>query len=886
MHKVKLLLIWLCLSPLGVKAQEPSAPTSGPLHTTVIEVPPEVRSSGRDSVLFSIEPSEGVQLLGPQERIISTQRSRIPISFFLSSRFSAGTHIIGDVTFALPGLPLESSIRFAVPASSSFALAARLLQAVIEPGEKAFAFFTLANTGNTTDTITVSLSPPMEWASGASQVHVLAPGIEISDSIPFTVTASEKAGERTMVLLTASSSYDVEESRLRPFVTRENKLLEGFAHIPSEIFVGATGDVLSGESSGVPFSISGSGSLPGNFDIDYSYRHFPTYQSRHLLTALMPGRSKYLEVSHPLGSVFGGEIYTGQMPFTGRSSFGDGIGARIRPGNYEGEIYWMFAPPSLTTSEGERGHTLFATTDVPFHPSAAAVSLSVIDQSLPHSGGMGKLQSGGVSVEGEVGAEHTYQLETAWLHASSPDSEAVSGPLVDASYNGQFEKLNLYTRVRKIPELSSARTPIRGDQALVSTSYNPLSWLSLVAHGYKYSLPLPDSLQGQQNEAYSGGVRFSRNSSSLDVRGQYSETSLHSPVTGSRERLRRSVVSSLRTPLGPLALYWLAEAGEHENRESTNNYWNTRASLGYYLQNTFWMRAGYQYTSDSFASSQHHLELNTGANIGSLSLRAGGNTSLGGPFADDLNVWGSAFYRLVPGLELFAGGEYTSSSFSTESNSIFMGFKKSLDIPTPIPEASAVRGVVFEDLNANRIQDPGEPGLGGITLTYGPLTTTSDPAGIFEFEDAPLEGARLMISSKDLPGGLIVPSDYRIPQDGMARIPLLRVASLQVRVFIDANENNEKDEEEDWSTNALLYLTGSRDRLRTASVQENGTAYFPALEHGLYKLEVVVPQQGGGSRLLATREVEVDHGEETVIQVGVEETRRQIRIQTIPPGSP
>ena len=56
----------------------------------------------------------------------------------------------------------------------------------------------------------------------------------------------------------------------------------------------------------------------------------------------------------------------------------------------------------------------------------------------------------------------------------------------------------------------------------------------------------------------------------------------------------------------------------------------------------------------------------------------------------------------------------------------------------------AIGDTVWIDANNNGIQDPGEPGVGGVlvNLTGWPLSTTTNPDGTYLFSDLPLEFIR------------------------------------------------------------------------------------------------------------------------------------------------
>ncbi|MCH1928635.1 tandem-95 repeat protein [Shewanella sp. A25] len=156
--------------------------------------------------------------------------------------------------------------------------------------------------------------------------------------------------------------------------------------------------------------------------------------------------------------------------------------------------------------------------------------------------------------------------------------------------------------------------------------------------------------------------------------------------------------------------------------------------------------------------------------------------------------------------------------------------------------AGIVAGTVFEDIDANSIQDAQEQSLPGMTLSLtGFADTVSSSSGSFEF---------MRVSGSGLSLSLIVPQGYEVttnnnPEtinmtsyDGSSNFGLQPDATVLVYVFSDANNNGVQDGEElplagvtvtmttgengVTDANGLLRLTGISPGLNTATVSAFG----------------------------------------------------------------
>jgi protocatechuate 3,4-dioxygenase beta subunit len=190
---------------------------------------------------------------------------------------------------------------------------------------------------------------------------------------------------------------------------------------------------------------------------------------------------------------------------------------------------------------------------------------------------------------------------------------------------------------------------------------------------------------------------------------------------------------------------------------------------------------------------------------------------------------------------------------------------------TPLP--ITLSGTVFEDYNRNNIQDSGDPGIAGVTLTlyslqgtqYGAtgLTTVTDANGHYRFDGLQPGTYRVAetqpngyLSIGARPGtvagetrGLVTDVDTlsNIPLEGGDKsirndFAEARPAKLSGRVYVDLNNNGVFDASEKPLAGVTVYLLdASGTRLATATTGADGAYVFDKLLPGTYGVQEVQP---------------------------------------------
>ena len=154
----------------------------------------------------------------------------------------------------------------------------------------------------------------------------------------------------------------------------------------------------------------------------------------------------------------------------------------------------------------------------------------------------------------------------------------------------------------------------------------------------------------------------------------------------------------------------------------------------------------------------------------------------------------------------------------------------------------AVSGKVFRDDNGNGVQDAGEPGMAGVTVSLsGVGTTTTDGNGNYSFTaNAP---ANYTVSTTPPSGyDCITPCSVNISlqvdQTTTVNFALRPRASIAGKVFHDTNNNGVQDAGEASIAGVTVTLDGTGQTRTTAG---DGSYSFDQLLPGNYSVSVSVP---------------------------------------------
>jgi hypothetical protein len=175
----------------------------------------------------------------------------------------------------------------------------------------------------------------------------------------------------------------------------------------------------------------------------------------------------------------------------------------------------------------------------------------------------------------------------------------------------------------------------------------------------------------------------------------------------------------------------------------------------------------------------------------------------------------------------------------------------------PAGPSGTVTGVVFLDLNANGTQDPGEPGIPGVTVllttsTGQVLPGTTNSAGAYEIQNAAVGAATLDVVNGTLPPGLIQtagtdPSGLTVAPNSLtdagsdgfnAAVPSTTTGGVTGTIFQDTNGNGVQDSREPGLPGVQVTITPASGPPITVTTGPNGVYTAPTVPIGAATVDV------------------------------------------------
>lgn len=287
------------------------------------------------------------------------------------------------------------------------------------------------------------------------------------------------------------------------------------------------------------------------------------------------------------------------------------------------------------------------------------------------------------------------------------------------------------------------------------------------------------------------------------------------------------------------------------------------------ISGTLWVDSNGDYTDDPgdpvLTGVPVTLFTSSGASIGSTTTDSNGDFSFGG----------------------LSAGTYTLT-FSTPSGYVIESTPVTAETPGPESFVSVgayqpdtITGTAFLDLNNDQLDDPGDPGVAGLSVTmvdqighsYGPVTTDSNgnytfsnlAPGTYQMTFTAPSGYVLNGSSNTSSESMTVTSDDTEPQD----VPVYSataLTSVSGTVFVDSNGDYTNDSGDPGLAGATVTLFNWWDvNVGKTTTDSNGDFSFPNLAPGTYTAAFTPPS---GYVMESASVTAVAPGAGTVVSVG------------------
>lgn len=839
---------------------------AGAVATIVAQVPaPE----GVDSASYTVTLDARFQSFAPLQGGLARVDDRfiIPLTFATPARLPAGRVVAGTLTVSLPAAPVVRDIVIQVREQRHVTFRLGGDELTVAPDAVAALSYTVRNQGNLPDTVYVDVRAGGGWVHLDAPRVILEPGETVQGRLRIAVPVSATPGDRRVALVTARSGAGETTETVNLVVASTAGWLGSLAHVPSSLFVGHS----LGRDGGPVVALSGAGSIGPDTRVRLDVRHRGDVLDP-ALQRQAAGAQLRAAVTRPGLSVEAGDVYGFETTISGSLRQARGIKAEYDP---EGPLAVRAIAAFPTTFGGDiaGGHTLHAETDV--ETRYGVVGLVAGDVVYPgrttlpgtRATGAGLRWSGGRGV-------HTGSAEFTARRFIARDSLERFGPAMDVRYGLQSGAVTGRLRLRRVPD-AAASPGGQGNELSASVSARLVPSVYLVAWGYDVDQNLLGNETRNATRMANAGLRLGGGSVQLQLAGSYSERRTTSETTRFDFAHRTVRVEGLYTR-GGLTLQSDVEVGRSGQVGSTGAYRAAGGSVRFHGSRRWgWLRV------------QHTIRP---GGLGSTAFNGGGTAALGPvEFSGGLTAttyvgritttfWSAAEIQAERNLSVHLGAS-ARPDFHGQSWVFSLGISRRLNLPLPLVRQPDLHGVVFEDTNNNGRFDPGEPPVQGVGLTLGYLSTASGSDGRFAFRDAP--GDRLRLHSGDLASGYVVAPSTTLPARGRVVIPLVRTASVTLDLFLDRDEDGERDSAEDVGGGASVTITAANGWERTVIADDQGRARISGLLPGHYAItarpasRTTRPTSPDPEVLL---EVELEPGEDRAATLAVPLRRRTIRM--------
>lgn len=853
----------------ALPAQEPRirvpAVNAGAVTTVVVQV---LAPEGVDSAAYRLDLADGYRAFLPDEGTVGRLDDRFifPITFATPDRLAAGRLVAGHLTVRVDGrdpVTRELAIRVEARREVEFVLDAD--EVTVAPDAVTGVPFAAFNRGNLEDTLFVDIRAADGWNLMSEGRMVLAPGDSIEGVLRIAAPVTASPGDRQLVLVTARTVAREQTRTLSMVVVSPTGWFGDLAQVPSSVFIGQS---LADGSSPV-VALRGAGSIGPDTRLQLDFRHSDGGIVDPALQRQMAGARLRAVLTRPGLEVDAGDVYGFESTLSGALRQALGVRTAADPDGPL-SVRAIAAVPSGFGGETNGGHILHGEAGLETHYGEFQVLAG--DMLQPARGGIVGTRSTGAGVRwtGQRGS-HSGHLEATWVRFVADDSLQRTGPAVDLEYRLSSQVVSGRFRLRSVPDAATGPGG-QGNELSGSLSAALTSSLSLVGWGHSTEQNLLGNGSYSETRAVNLGVRQRLGRLQLQLGGTLSDR-LTTTAVDSFRYARNTVRMEAALSHGALSFASDAEVGESRELGADGAFRSIGGSVRWYGDGRWgWVRLEHIRRPGGVESTNIH----TGGNleIGPVAFSTGISTSLAGELTTT-SFWSATEIQAMRNLTVHVGAS-ARPTLDANDWSFSLGVSRRLNLPLPMARQPDLHGVVFDDANNNGVLDPGESPLSDVALSLGYLDTESDHGGRFAFRDA--SGARLRVRSGDLPLGYVLSPAAILPSRGEASIPLLRTATLHLDLFLDRDEDGERDLAESVGNGVVVTLTDDRGRRRTVTADTAGQARISGLLPGHYAVTAKPGDAGAAANPEVLMELDLQPGAEAHHTLAVPLRRRTIRM--------
>jgi hypothetical protein len=839
--------------PVATPEPEPirkeSIITNGsPRSFVVVSVPVPDEIPLGTPLSYEVNSAGSVAIIGRRGGTIEGTDTRrvVLVTMGIPAHARAGRIVGARVVFSVPG-----SSSYEVPVEIDVLAVRRITMSTatelrgVVTGDRLDVRYRLLNAGNIRDSVTVRMTPPAGW--NARSLHgdgslALEPGVEREGVLRLFVPATSGTGDFFLKLDASSAGEERASALVRIEVTGRTAggALGPTLHTGLAVVGGGGAEAASVLSLGVNGAMSSTVQIDGRVALATSNDALATRGFARVNSFVT---TPYMSVWSPDWRVSAGNTSASFSELTGVNAWGSGLSGHYTFGTSSVGAVAARPPESVAGQQG-RGQLFGLTYERQQGRLSLSSSLTRLADGQLHSRELTAVGFGAGIADLPIG---TLSGEVAYRDFAKGSGLGWSADL----HKGEAQN-RAQIRVMHAPggsdAFARARNEVSGTFSRALTRRWDVGATFFATRDSNQAFPLLESRSASLRQQFrltpATAMSLEARASSFDAQS----ASLNDPSFGNGERRLSGGVSSRRGAwsysgeLGIEAVTRRADITEEfsSSLSGLRSVWRGTADWST-TRGVLQIENSYEHSAAGSGSLPRQLTVGARASQVRVSLLPR-DVFLDGEIL--YQSWGVArsaatIYRvgasapLPNGFALSMQAEHNPLFGSASATPWVVSMKIERGSSLPRLRLSSSSGVVFQDLNANSIRDPEEPGVGNVAVRQGDARAVTTREGRYEFWDKTRGMPTVDIST--LPYGWVLGELPKTINAVHRDIALVPTSNIELELVLSADPAGRIPEVD--LSQVAVFARDSRGRDWQARRSSSDMAVFDALPLGHYDIE-------------------------------------------------